>query len=125
MLDAVRSAPAPPPPLPSPVKGEGDLLPPSPAAGGGQGEGGIIVSPNANLTAFRLVDGAVEMRLHECCGESSTAHMGLPFEPASATLTDFLGKPMPGTVRVSGRHIELDLSPWQIVTVRLARALAG
>ncbi|NLI00413.1 MAG: GNAT family N-acetyltransferase [Chthonomonadales bacterium] len=125
VLDAVRSAPAPPPPLPSPVKGEGDLLPPSPAAGGGQGEGGIIVSPNANLTAFRLVDGAVEMRLHECCGESSTAHMGLPFEPASATLTDFLGKPMPGTVRVSGRHIELDLSPWQIVTVRLARALAG
>jgi len=110
VLDAVRSAS------------------PTPASGGQtvhavhhvQPAGPLRVSPNVNLTAFRSVADEIEMRIHECCGETGTAHIDLPFEPASAILTDFLGNPMPGTVRVSGRHIELDLTPWKIATIRLA-----
>jgi alpha-mannosidase len=109
VLEAVRSA------SPSPAGGGPAVNPVHHVLPAGP----LRVSPNVALTAFRQVDGAFEMRLHECAGEAATAEIGLPFEPASAVLTDFIGNPIPGMVRVSGRQVALDVTPWQIATIRL------
>ena len=96
---------------------------PPQAASSIAGAGLLTISPNAYLTACRMVDGELELRFHECRGEKAVVAIELPFVPMSARATDFLGQSVSGMppIHLSGRRVEVPTGPWQIVTLRIGR----
>jgi len=80
---------------------------------------------SAVIEAVKLADdgsGDVVVRLYESLGGRADARVRAGFDVVTATVTDLLERPFPdGARRVDDGMVDLDLRPFQIVTLRLAR----
>ncbi|KTS80362.1 hypothetical protein NS183_18005, partial [Microbacterium testaceum] len=67
--------------------------------------------------------GDVIVRLYEALGQRAHARLDAGFEVAGAIETDLLERPVDAAAvsSVSGGAVELDLRPFQLVTLRLKR----
>ncbi|MEU6553777.1 glycoside hydrolase family 38 C-terminal domain-containing protein [Streptomyces sp. NPDC046915] len=79
------------------------------------------------ITAVKLADdgsGDVVVRLHEAHGGRTRATLTAGFEPAGVTVTDLLERPLADAdvPEPEGRAVRLTLRPFELVTLRLARA---
>ncbi|WP_328691843.1 glycosyl hydrolase-related protein [Streptomyces caniferus] len=103
-------------------------LPERRTAGGGAVAPLVTVDNDAVVvTAVKLADdssGDVIVRLHEAHGGRATATLTTGFEPAGATATDLLERPVDDgpVLERQGNTVRMRLRPFQIVTVRLPRA---
>jgi alpha-mannosidase len=90
-----------------------------------------VSGDGATLEAVKLAEdrsGDVVVRLYEAWGARARARITAGFEVASATVTDLLERPLadapapvPVPVSEGAGGFEVDLRPFQILTVRLAR----
>ncbi|MGC9539017.1 alpha-mannosidase [Streptomyces sp. UG1] len=78
------------------------------------------------VTAVKLADdgsGDVVVRLHEAHGGRVGATLTADFEVADVAATDLLERPLPESPEYDGRRVALRLRPFELVTLRLRRAL--
>ena len=83
---------------------------------------GLAVGPdNVMLSAYFQDQGATICRLYENQGAPTRARVDLPADFSAATICNLLGDPIDDvrTVTLEANHLELDLGPWEIVTLRL------
>ena len=83
---------------------------------------GLSAAPhNVMVSAFFKDRGAVMLRIYENQGAAVSAQINLPAAVTIAQLCDLLGRPTQDsrTVTLNGNRLELDLGPWEIVTIRL------
>ncbi|MGY5012927.1 alpha-mannosidase [Streptomyces sp. 900105755] len=77
------------------------------------------------ITAVKLADdgsGDVVVRFHEAHGGRARATLTAGFEVADVTVTDLLERPLPDAPALLGNSVGLRLRPFELVTLRLARA---
>ncbi|MFC4607511.1 alpha-mannosidase [Streptomyces maoxianensis] len=83
-------------------------------------------NPAVTVEAVKLADdrsGDVVVRLYECVGGRAKATLRTGFPLAGAQVTDLLERPLPDEpVTVADGGVALALRPFQILTLRLARA---
>ncbi|MFD9816646.1 alpha-mannosidase [Streptomyces sp. NPDC059080] len=82
------------------------------------------------VTAVKLADngsGDVVVRLHEAHGARGTATLTTSFLPSAVVAADLLERPVPDGPRLvrDGAAVRLALRPFQLVTLRLTRAVDG
>ncbi|MEV8023888.1 glycoside hydrolase family 38 C-terminal domain-containing protein [Microbacterium sp. NPDC080220] len=82
--------------------------------------------PGVVVEAVKLADdgsGDVIVRLYEALGSSRTAHLVPGFRATGVVQTDLLERPIAATALrdAAGDAVRLELSPFQLVTLRLAR----
>jgi len=65
--------------------------------------------------------GALVVRLYEAWGQRGPVTVRAPFDIGRAALTDLLERPT-ADVRTNGAAVRLEMSPFQIVTLRLEPA---
>ena len=78
------------------------------------------------VTAVKLADdgsGDVVVRLHEAHGGRVRATLTPDFEVADVVATDLLERALPEAPAYDGRRVALRLRPFELVTLRLRRAL--
>ncbi|HZD22068.1 MAG TPA: glycoside hydrolase family 38 C-terminal domain-containing protein, partial [Acidimicrobiia bacterium] len=88
-----------------------------------------VISGTAVVTAVKLADdrsGDVVVRLYESSGGRSTATIRVSFAVSSVVETDLLERPIDEDALVSagGDGVDLQLRPFQIVTLRFSRGSA-
>lgn len=108
--------------------GEGLRLNLPPFAVQGAGEVAPLLTvddPGVIVEAVKLADdgsGDVIVRLYEALGSARSAQLTAGFETSTVTQTDLLERGIePTALRASSGTVRLDLSPFQLVTLRLAR----
>ncbi len=85
---------------------------------------GSFFDPDAGNVVLEVVKGADDgsgatvVRLYEAWGGRGPVRLSVPFRPSRAVRTDLLERELE-PVAVVGRAIELDLGPFEIVTVRI------
>ncbi|CAL4859154.1 glycoside hydrolase family 38 C-terminal domain-containing protein [Microbacterium sp. MM2322] len=84
-----------------------------------------VSDPGVIVEALKLADdgsGDVVVRLYEALGSARTAQIEAGFAVTAVTQTDLLERPIEPTVlRETTSTVRLDLAPFQLVTLRLAR----
>lgn len=108
--------------------GEGLRLNLPPVAVQGAGEVAPLLTvddPGVIVEAVKLADdgsGDVIVRLYEALGSARSAQLTAGFETSAVSQTDLLEREIESTaLRASSGTVRLDLSPFQLVTLRLAR----
>jgi len=92
----------------------------------GEAHGFLSVSPpNAVLeTVKRADDGDLVVRLYESWGRRGRVAVRMPWPVGRATVTDLLERPI-APAESSGDRVEVDLTPFQVVTLKVAPAAGG
>jgi len=84
-----------------------------------------VSEPGVIVEAVKLADdgsGDVVVRLYEALGSARTAQIEAGFPVAAVTQTDLLEREIePTALRETTGTVRLDLAPFQLVTLRLAR----
>ncbi len=75
--------------------------------------------PNVQLSAFYRDNGKHLIRVFESAGAGGRGSIELPFKPSNAREVNFNGDPQRREVRQSGRKLEFDIKPWEIVTLEV------
>jgi hypothetical protein len=79
---------------------------------------------NLMLSAFYMEGNNYIMRLWECNGEYGTATIATPVYPIKAQAEDFIGNVfIEKNIKVEGNKLSFDVSPYEIITLRLASSL--
>jgi alpha-mannosidase len=87
-----------------------------------------VDNPAVVIEAVKLAEdrsGDVVVRLYESCGGRASTRLAAGFTVGSASVTDLLERALPGPagpVTVKENTVEMSFRPFQIQTVRLARA---
>jgi alpha-mannosidase len=79
-----------------------------------------IPSGNVQLSALYEEDGKRRARVFESSGKASRASIDLPFVVAQAREVDFNGSAYERVIDKSGKRIEFDIKPWEIVTIEVS-----
>ena len=78
-------------------------------------------SRQAEVMTFRRIAGAFEVSVCETRGTGGSVSLAFPMKVTACQRTDCTGKRMRGNpVCVKGKRIDLDLKPFEIVTLRLS-----
>jgi alpha-mannosidase len=107
-------------------------LRPVPAVPGGAHRGALgtrhsfleLSAANAVVEAvMRADDGALVVRLYEAWGRRGPVTVRVPGPVTRASVTDLLGRPL-ADAPVSGNEVSLELTPFQIVTLKIESTVA-
>jgi alpha-mannosidase len=80
-----------------------------------------VSAPNAVVEAVKLADdGSLVVRLYEAWGRRGPVTVRAPWPVVRATVTDLLERPI-DEAESTGSDVALDLEPFKIVTLKLAR----
>lgn len=91
-------------------------------AGACPGQELLAIQPaNVRLSAFHECDEGYVLRVYESAGVDTEAAIRLPAEFQQASCVDLNLAPMDGRADLEGDRLVMQLAPWQIATVLLAR----
>ena len=78
-----------------------------------------VTGPQVQLSAFYREGAGYILRLYESEGSKTQAAIAFPFHATAVREVDFNGVRRPRKISVTGKTVQLEIEPWEIVTLAL------